>query len=89
LTEISIVQKGRSAYLIKQSAKRKSRPNADQEEVKQVPSGSKSKSKIMEQNKRVREEIGSLKDQVDELQNYKHLVFQLHETGLIDNQGQP
>ena len=82
-----VVQKGRSAHLIKQSSKRKSRPLADQEKIKEMLSGSKSKTKVLEQNKRVRDQIVALQDQLDELQNYKHLVLQLHEEGVIDSTG--
>ncbi|KEJ82439.1 hypothetical protein OXYTRIMIC_740 [Oxytricha trifallax] len=89
LPHCCLVSKGRSAFLLKQSTKRKSRqPNQEEEKYSQNV-GTKSKQKFMEQNQRVRNEINELRGQVDDLVNYKQLVMQLHEGGIIDQEGNP
>ncbi|KEJ82633.1 hypothetical protein OXYTRIMIC_065 [Oxytricha trifallax] len=84
---ISVVHKGSSAYLIKQSTKRKARQPVQEEEKIQEANSHPSKRKFMDQNKRVRDEMGMMKNQIDDLLNYKSLVLQLHEQGVIDGEG--
>lgn len=74
---------------MKQTAKRRSRLN-DSEEVKnENSSGKKSKKKYLESNQRMREEFMVMKDQIDDLMNYKQLVMHLHQEGMIDSEGRP
>lgn len=74
---------------MKQSAKRRSRPNENEEAKVENSSGKKSKKKYLENNQRMREEFMVMKDQIDDLMNYKQLVMHLHNEGMIDNEGRP
>ncbi|KEJ82494.1 hypothetical protein OXYTRIMIC_198 [Oxytricha trifallax] len=85
----TLEQRGRSAFLLKETSQRKRRQR-DIEEVKGEESLlNQSKQKYLEQNKRVRQEIMTLQEQVDELADYKNLVMQLHQAGIINEDGNP
>ncbi|KEJ82533.1 hypothetical protein OXYTRIMIC_063 [Oxytricha trifallax] len=82
-------QKGRSAFLLKPGSQRKRR-HKEIEEVKQEEQQlNQSKQNYLQQNKRVRQEMSSLQEQLEELNEYKQLVMHLHQSGIINEDGNP
>ena len=74
---------------MKPTSKRKSRPQQNEMMGEGEAASQKSKTKYLDENKRVREEFTFMESQVAELNNYKTLVLQLHQEGIIDQEGNP